>query len=173
MGQICEWVPEAGDGALRMLTAEEHAAAAKLSVAHQAALEKVHTLLAFHHGGEDKARLDKEGLAEVVLAATDTKAEEGLLDELMAEFGDGGKGVSEESLNRMLTSGRLRPEHRGRYWVALSLAEAETLRRVLHVRCGRGLLDKMNVELALHVSAQGAGAWPAPAPEPCASNPQP
>ena len=39
---------------------------------------------------------------------------------------------------RMLHSGRLRPEHRGRSWVCVSLAEAETLRRVMHMRADQG-----------------------------------
>ena len=40
----------------------------------------------------------------------------------------------------------------GRKWVAVSLAEAETIRRVMHLRHDRKLLDNHNVELALRFS---------------------
>eukprot|EP00961_Rhodomonas_salina_P143093 1925852-Rhodomonas_salina.1 len=75
-----------------------------------------------------------------------------------AEFGEGEgeeRGVTAKGMRRLLTSGWLRPESKGRYWVAVSLvqtpdrvlrapmrcpAEAETLRRVLHVRMAKELL---------------------------------
>ena len=72
----------------------------------------------------------------------------------------------------MLVSGRLYPAHCGRYWVAVSLAEAETLRRVLHLRQGGPLLGASvpsapsagaavgGCELALHLSQAGAFGVP-------------
>ena len=46
-----------------------------------------------------------------------------------------------EELEEMLLSGYFERHEEGRYFVALSLSEAETLRRVLHVRQGEPLLE--------------------------------
>ena len=50
---------------------------------------------------------------------------------------------------RLLASGRLREEERGRHYVALTLAEAETIRRVMHLRLERELIDGSGCSLAL------------------------
>jgi hypothetical protein len=42
--------------------------------------------------------------------------------------------ITRRSLERMLLTAFLRPEESGRQFVVLSLAEAETLRRVMHLR---------------------------------------
>ncbi len=39
--------------------------------------------------------------------------------------------------------------------MAVSLAEAETLRRVLHVRLSKEVLNGQSVQLAMHMSMQG------------------
>ena len=49
----------------------------------------------------------------------------------------------------MLTSGRYRRAEDGRYFVLLSLAEAETIRMVMHMRRGKPLVEGKAVALAL------------------------
>jgi hypothetical protein len=74
----------------------------------------------------------------------------------------------------LLIQGYLRPEQRGRHYICLSLAEAETVRRIMHVR-GNALAGKLGVELklrtlpfdftAIDVVVPGRGAPQLPSPE--------
>jgi hypothetical protein len=122
----------------------------------------VHTLLKSNETG----RLDREGLKEAIRAATNAPVDAGLLDTLWRDFGCEGSGVTTEGIQDILVSGRLSPAHHGRLWVAVSLAEAETLRRVLHLRkCrqapyGAGTTLGQGSELALHISQSGALGLP-------------
>lgn len=67
------------------------------------------------------------------------------LSGLVSRFAKGGR-LDLTSLQHLLLSHELRPLQTGRHFVALSLAEAETLRRIMHVR-GTGV----GVEMKLHV----------------------
>uniref|UniRef100_A0A7S1J653 ubiquitinyl hydrolase 1 n=1 Tax=Eutreptiella gymnastica TaxID=73025 RepID=A0A7S1J653_9EUGL len=79
--------------------------------------------------------------------------------------GLGGQRVwSPEAVMALLRGPTHRPEHRGRYFVAVSLAEAETIRRVLHLRGAAAVVPGTDVTLALrcvpahfHVMDQSAG----------------
>ena len=66
-------------------------------------------------------------------AAADRTPSEELLTELLERFGSNGQH-SLSALRDLLISGVLCPQTNGRYYVALSLAEAETIRKILHVR---------------------------------------
>jgi hypothetical protein len=57
-------------------------------------------------------------------------------------------------LKALLASGRFEAYEEGRFFVAVSLAEAETLRRAVHVRQGGPLLDGSRTQLALRVNDQ-------------------
>ncbi|KAH8046329.1 hypothetical protein JL720_16406 [Aureococcus anophagefferens] len=63
-----------------------------------------------------------------------------------------GGALAADGFEALATSGRLEPYEDGRFVVAVSLAEAETLRRVLHVRQGRALLDGSRCALALSLN---------------------
>ena len=52
-------------------------------------------------------------------------------------------------LHDVLTSGRYRRAEDGRYFVLLSLAEAETIRMIMHMRRGKPLVEGKAVALAL------------------------
>jgi hypothetical protein len=164
---LLEWTPDTGR--LALLSGPEHTAAAELASWQEAAIARSHELLTFHQstvGIMGDAKLSRSGLASAVLASTGELANETVLDTLILKFGDGSSdgGVSAQSLRDMLVQGSLRPEHRGRYWVAVSLAEAETLRRVLHLRRHRTLLGSPGdnrfgtAEIALHLSQAAAAA---------------
>jgi hypothetical protein len=162
---LLEWTPDTGR--LALVSGPEHTAAAELASWQEAAIARAHGLLVCHHsavGSVGGASLSRSGLASAVLASTGEHADEALLDMLMLQHGDGGisGGMSAQGLRDMLVQGSLRPEHRGRYWVAVSLAEAETLRRVLHLRKNNPLLGSAgdnrvgNAEIALHLSQPAA-----------------
>lgn len=158
---LLEWCPHTDPSRLRLITQDEHAEQLRLNSSQQATIQRVHTLLKDENG-----RLSREGLKEAVSAATNAPVDAHLLDTLWLDFGCLGSGVSAEGLQELLTSGHLFPVHQGRYWVAVSLAEAETLRRILHLRQSRPLLDQGattlagGCELALHMSQPGAAGLP-------------
>ena len=57
--------------------------------------------------------------------------------------------LSYDKLSEVLTSGRMRREEGGRYFVLLSLAEAETIRCILHMRQGKSLIEGSDAAVAL------------------------
>ena len=42
--------------------------------------------------------------------------------------------ITYNEFKKLLLSGLLQPSHKGRYWVGISLSEAETIRRIIHIR---------------------------------------
>ena len=42
--------------------------------------------------------------------------------------------ITYNEFKKLLLSGLLQPTHKGRYWVGISLSEAETIRRIIHIR---------------------------------------
>ena len=141
---------ESNDKLLRLFTASEHAARALPETPErQAAFRKAFAMLS-----AGSPCMDKAALARAAHAVTDRHWSEQELEALLAEglrysntssesTSDGGDtgsaiaaqgGLTPEALQSLLQNGCLHPAHRGRHYVAVSLAEAETLRRVLHVR---------------------------------------
>ena len=159
---LLEWCPDADASVLRLVTDSEHKGQVRLNDSQQATIFKAHALLKDENG-----RLTRERLEDVVTAATSAPVDPDDIAKLWEDFGCGGQGVTAEGLQEILISGRLYPTHHGRYWVAVSLAEAETLRRILHLRQRRSLLSDAGVrgakggcELALHLSQAAALGLP-------------
>ena len=154
---LLEWCPSTDPSVLRLRSDAEHKAERSLTEAQDATIHKVHMLLKSENG-----RLTREGLREAVAAATNAPVDLELLERLWQNFGSKGEGVTAQGLKDILVSGLLSPSHQGRHWVAVSLAEAETLRRMLHLRQHRQLLagpplaSGGGCEIALHIS-QGGG----------------
>lgn len=133
---VLEWAPH---GALAKLRPrDERERENELSEAQQASLNKAHRLFA---GGRGATNLSRESLRDAVDVVEDVGRvrSDSELEELITEFGCADGGVDADGFARLVSCGVLHPEHSGRYWVALSLAEAETLRRALHVRRDRSL----------------------------------
>ena len=135
---VLEWVPSVGSLArvpprVAPLTPEQ---GARL----QAALE----LLDLHGDG----MYDRVALARVLQAAEHTQPDDATLDELLAAKGNDGR-LSRDAVRELLVSGALREGDLGRHFVLLSLAEAETIRCILHQRQGKALIPNTDVALAL------------------------
>eukprot|EP00808_Paulinella_micropora_P015456 g71669.t1 len=133
-----EWSPDPSQIAL-------NTEAPVLSAQQAESLKKAFAFLCHQRGTDGKARVDrtklsKQDVANAIEAATDEPASPTQLQELLNAFGTSDGGMDLNGLRAMLTSGRLRREEHGRYYVLLSLAEAETIRRVLHVRYSRAPL---------------------------------
>jgi hypothetical protein len=118
-------------------------------------LEKSFSLLGFHGQNTENttAKLTKADVQNVVRCATDRKLDDEDLSSVMEDFGHKGElGLAE--FKQLLSSGRLRRQEHNRFWVAVSLAEAETLKRILHIRRQKdvGMVDSKDVEIALRYS---------------------
>ena len=152
---VMEWAPDGG----RLRHPRDD-----MTDQQKLALNRAHSLFC---GGSDGA-LDRTSLRDAVDVVEEVEKfrSDDDLDALIAEFGDGRKLVDQDGFARLVASGTLTPEHDGRYWVALSLAEAETLRRALHVRKDLVLTRRQNSTplVALRYSPSNvvldaSGAW--------------
>lgn len=135
-----EYSPSVDPEFLRVETVDE--ARATLSPAQEEHLGKAHGLFGFHaNAAGDSGVLLKDDLANALQTVLDEKPSEEFLTNCIADFcessNDGSCRVKLNEFSNMLTSGRAQPKSKGRHWVALSLAEAETIRRILHVRSQR------------------------------------
>eukprot|EP00954_Amorphochlora_amoebiformis_P002798 220140-Amorphochlora_amoeboformis.AAC.2 len=100
---------------------------------------------------DNSGTMEPDEVAKMIRAATDVKPTEEELKSILTKFGKDGK-CTEAGLLDALQSGLLRPEFHGRYTVALSLAEAETVRRIMHIRLEKQLIDGTDMSLALRCS---------------------
>lgn len=111
--------------------------------------------------------LDVQELAALIRSATDIDMSVEAVQALIKKARSKGKGDKEKSstalmkseVKQLLASGMLSTLEQGRYTVAVSLAEAETLRRIIHVRAATGanspLVDGADVALALRCTQAG------------------
>lgn len=138
-----------------------------LTPAQEIALSKAHTLLGFDALAAGKPHhLTRKDLFNAVYAVTDTAPSEDLVNTLMDRFSSDKQHITLDEFRSLVTCGTLQPEHTGRHWVAVSLAEAETIRRIIHIRqkankAGQPqpLINNASTEIALHYSLMnGPGA---------------
>ena len=104
--------------------------------------------------GFDSSDCDAGELREALRSAEDLHLTDAELDDLFDDLGVKDSGglhavLSYEVLHDVLTSGRYRKTDDGRYFVLLSLAEAETIRMVMHLRQGSQVVEGKEVALAL------------------------
>jgi hypothetical protein len=107
----------------------------QLNQEQEECLKKAHTFLGYHALKAGKpGMISTADMMQAMYAATDRVLSPSECSKLMELFSSDPNYMSYNDLKRLLCSGYLYPESNGRNWVALSLAEAETLRRVLHLR---------------------------------------
>lgn len=125
-------------------------------------LQKAFALLGYHAAvSGHEGYLNKEDIAHAIFALTDEELNNDLLEVIDRQFMTNGL-MSWEQFQQLVFSGLLYPESKGRHWVAVSLAEAETIRRVLHIRnkSKSDLINGATTELALHYSPMCAPNHP-------------
>jgi hypothetical protein len=160
---VLEFAPSSASTELRLRTqAEEHV---KLTDQQLEALRKAHSLLGFHANAEGHVNyLAREDLRHAVIAFTDEKPSEALLDSITEKFSQEKRGyLSFDEFTNLLVSGILHPQHVGRYYVAVSLAEAETIRRILHIRKRKDpehVIPHASTEVALRYSPMSTPGTP-------------
>ena len=108
----------------------------QLTDEQETAFAKAYSLLGFDAYSKNKLEhiSRQNDLKTALFAATDVLHEEAQLDSLMEQYAADKDYMTCEEFRKLLTAGTLQPEYEGRYWVALSLSEAETIRRILHIR---------------------------------------
>lgn len=160
-----EYAPTTDSSELRLKTLEEMKV--ELTDDQERALAKAHTLLGFEGMAVGKPHhLTRQDLSRAISATIDQVPNEEMLDELMDKFSGDKKFLTLPEFRALLTSGVLYPEHKGRHWVALSLAEAETIRRILHIRQKKHngicqpLINHASTEVALHYSLMSTPGAP-------------
>jgi hypothetical protein len=131
----------------------------ELTEDQEKALAKAHTLLGFEGMAMGKPHhLTRRDLSNAISAAIDQTPSEEMLDTIMNKFSADKQFLTFSEFRTLMTGGTLYPEHKGRNWVALSLAEAETIRRILHNRQRRvngqqqPLIRNATTEVALRYS---------------------
>eukprot|EP00457_Paulinella_chromatophora_P000666 gb/GEZN01000666.1/.p1 GENE.gb/GEZN01000666.1/~~gb/GEZN01000666.1/.p1 ORF type:complete len:1255 (+),score=253.94 gb/GEZN01000666.1/:412-3765(+) len=143
---VLEWAPNATQ--LRLLTEQERQASLPgMTDKQRDVLAKAFSFLRYH--GHSKWQAAREGgkqvadayqlavtdVANAIQAAVDREIPPAQLALLMNKYGnESGQAMGLDGLQSLLLSGDLTPEQQGRCFVAVSLAEAETLRRILHLR---------------------------------------
>jgi hypothetical protein len=107
-----------------------------LTEEQEVAFAKAYSLLGFDALSNNKPeRISRQNdLKNALFAATDVLHEEVELDSIMAKFSADKEYMTCEEFRKLLTCGALQPEFEGKFWVAVSLSEAETIRRILHIR---------------------------------------
>jgi hypothetical protein len=142
---VMEWAPADGNNSggsaggggedeLRLFTAEEHEAMALASTkTREASFHKAFDMLS-----SGKVSMTRSELALTVRAMTDAFPTESEVDSLLKHQGSPDGMLSFEGLGKLLRQGKLHPQHKGRFYVALSLAEAGE-RKNSHAHMMRGL----------------------------------
>jgi hypothetical protein len=126
----------------------------KLTEEQELALAKAHTLLGFYASASGHPHfLNIEDLKNAIEAVIDEKPSEKMMHDILSHFSSDKKLIGLDDFRSLLTCGKLHPTHAGRNWVAVSLAEAETIRRVLHVRKNqKEIIPNSSTELVLRYS---------------------
>lgn len=149
-----EYAPSSDPDTLRLKTVEE--LAITLAGEQERILRKSHSLFGFHAASKGhKSLLSTEDLRLALQAATDKVPTDETLAQIMSYHGLEGGLLTFEDFRTLLISGELYPQYHGRYYVAISLAEAESIRRILHVRSKAGnsrLIPNASTEIALRYS---------------------
>eukprot|EP00808_Paulinella_micropora_P006835 g75373.t1 len=143
---VLEWAPDTGN--LKLVSEQERRVSRpQLTEEQRASLVKAFSFLRHHARKQEQSgnvsdnwiagphELTSTDVANTIRAATDRQVTEQELTGLMSRYGTrNGQAMSLDGLRNMLLEGAIFPEENGRYFVAVSLAEAETLRRILHLR---------------------------------------
>lgn len=93
-----------------------------------------------HFDMDQSGDLNAAELQQLVRATVDFKPTDQQITDLLAEFAKNKTALDYDGVKKFLQSGKFREEQDGRYFVVLSLAEAETIRRIMHIRLERDII---------------------------------
>ena len=116
-----------------------------LSAKQQLALKRAIDL--FHRTSSSDG-LSSADLSALIRAAMDFEPSAEQVTAVMRSV-SGGEPFSDERVASLLQSSQFREEQQGRYFVSVSLAEAETIRRIMHLRLEQPVIEGAQVAVAL------------------------
>mmetsp|Transcript_28857 Transcript_28857/g.48961 ORF Transcript_28857/g.48961 Transcript_28857/m.48961 type:complete len:2411 (-) Transcript_28857:179-7411(-) len=139
---VLEWIPD--DSKLVASTRSD----TKLTEEQSAQLDKAFSLF---HSNKHSEYLGRRDLKKIVRAAVDYAPAAEDIAAIMggAKAGHIEKKEAMKKLKSMLVSGAFRKVQAGRFYVALSLEEAETIRRAIHLRGDQPFFADTGTRLAL------------------------
>jgi len=138
---VMEWSPKSISGELS--TPEANISKnVSLTQNRKDAIRKSFLLL----GGNKEGGMNSAGIRDTIEEITDLPAVDGQIPAAISAAFDGSHGqrdsIDLSGFTSLLQEGHFLPSHSDRYFVALSLLEAETILRVLHIRGSEALLNK-------------------------------
>jgi len=134
-----EWTPDRDKVSLR---AEPHAAPPLSRDLPRTLKLLAHTA---ESGTGNDARVTPKSLQQLIDVAFELSRTGRECDEITAD------GVSYRAADKLLSGPSIRSEREGLHSVCLSLVEAETIRRIMHVADGQEVVDSARVDLALRI----------------------
>jgi hypothetical protein len=106
-----------------------------LSAAEEDCFRKAHLLLGYHACKNGRqGYVSRQDLQNAMHAMIDFKLSDLQLNDIMKRYSSDGNHLNFEEFKSLFSSVDVRPIHNGRNWVAISLKEAETIRKILHIR---------------------------------------
>ena len=117
-----------------------------LTSRQQIALKKAIDL--FHRTDSRSDGLVEDEVGQLIRSAMDFTPTSTQVTDVMHRL-TGGKPFTELDVLSLLQSGEFRPIEDGRYFIGVSLAEAETIRRIMHMRLDEAVLANSPVSLGL------------------------
>eukprot|EP01083_Nonionella_stella_P030773 84290_1 len=106
----------------------------------------------------DSARsgaLSEVDLRKAIRSAVDFWPSDEQIVQIVSEFGAASGRIGFSELKDILLSEQFRAEEKGRRFIVVSLAEAETIRRIMHMRLERDIIDGHDSAIALHCIPAG------------------
>ena len=100
------------------------------------------------HRQSSTTGLSADDLSSLIRAAMDFEPTVAQVAAVMRSI-SGGEPFNESHVASLLQSNEFRDEQQGRFYVSVSLAEAETIRRILHLRLEQPVVEGAQVAIAL------------------------
>lgn len=116
------------------------------------ALNKAFLLFDANNSGD----ISEDEMVQIIRAAVDFKPDNDQLKEMMDKFRSNDTNrIEYKEFRKFLLSGEYRHEESGRFTTAVSLAEAETIRRIMHIRLEKSIIDHADTSIALRCVPAG------------------
>lgn len=97
---------------------------------------------------QGNGKLDKESLTLALRTYALRNVDDATVQSILDRFG-ASNAVDLEQFKAFVADGELAQEEQSRYFVAISLSEAESIRRVLHLRIKTALIEGVDTSIAL------------------------
>jgi len=141
-----DWIPSLSE------LSERQVEGRKLSDEQEVALNKAFLFFDANNSGD----IDKDEMAQIIRSVVDFRPTEEQVADAMTKYRSEEKKRTEYAeFRKFVLGGEYRTEDNGRYTTLVSLAEAETIHRIMHVRLVKSIIDNSVTSIALRCVAVG------------------